>query len=180
LFTPDDTNDYATATASVSLTVLSASLTVTANNQSKTYGQTLTLGGSQFTAAGLQNGETIGSVTLTSAGAVATAAPGNYVIIPSAATGGSFSPANYSISYVDGLLTVSAPLVTLELRFYAGLSISGPIGAQYAIQAAPATNATAWTTLTNVTLASPSYVYIDLTSPTNSPQVYRAVPLALP
>ena len=42
-----------------------AALAITANNASKTYGQTLTFAGTEFTSLGLQNGETIGSVTLT-------------------------------------------------------------------------------------------------------------------
>ena len=52
------------------LTVNAATLIIAANDQSKTYGTTLALGNSAFTSFGLQNGETIGSVTLTSAGAV--------------------------------------------------------------------------------------------------------------
>jgi hypothetical protein len=61
-----------------------AALTVTANNQTKVYGQTFVFNGTEFTSAGLQNGETIGSVTLASAGAAPTATvPGSpYPIVP--------------------------------------------------------------------------------------------------
>jgi len=91
-------------------------LTVTASAKIKTYGSTLTLNGAtDFTAVGLQNGETIGSVTLnasgTPAGTAAAAAAGPYTITPSAATGGTFTVANYTITYATGALTVGkAPL----------------------------------------------------------------------
>jgi hypothetical protein len=91
------------------LTVTPATVTVTANNQTKVYGNTFIFAGTEFTPTGLQNGETIGSVTLTSAGAAATATvPGGpYAITPSAATGGTFNPANYVVAYADGSMTVT-------------------------------------------------------------------------
>ncbi len=99
------------------LTVNPAALTITADNASKTYGQTVTFTGSEFTSTGLQNGESIGSVTLTSAGAPATAnvAGSPYAIIPSAATGGTFNAGNYTIGYVNGVLTVNPATLTVGL-----------------------------------------------------------------
>ena len=84
-------------------------LTITANDRTKVYGNTLTLGTSEFTSSGLVNSETIGSVTLSAAGAASTAttAVGTYPITPSAATGGTFTASNYSITYVNGTLTVT-------------------------------------------------------------------------
>jgi hypothetical protein len=68
------------------------------------------LGTNSFASNGLQNGETIGGVTLTAngspAGTAATAAAGPYTITPSVATGGTFDAVNYTISYVTGMLTV--------------------------------------------------------------------------
>ena len=95
-----------------SLTNAPAPLTVTANNASKIYGQTPTL--SAFTSSGLQNGETIGSVTQTSAGMARTAsvAGSPYAVVPSAATGGTFSAGNYVITYVNGSLTITPVTVT--------------------------------------------------------------------
>jgi hypothetical protein len=63
----------------------------------------------------LQNGETVGTVTLTCSGGVATTAAGTYnsAIAPSAATGGTFSPANYTITYVSGTLTVYQAQLTV-------------------------------------------------------------------
>ena len=67
---------------------------------------------------------------------------------------------------------------TADLAMFAGLTINGPIGAQYSIQSTPQLSPPAWTTRTNITLATPAYTYIDYTSPGNSRQFYRAVPLA--
>ena len=95
------------------LTVIPVALTVTASGVTKNYGQAPTL--SAFTAAGLVNGDTIGSVTETSPGQPATAsvAGSPYAITPSAATGGSFVPGNYTIGYVNGVLTVIPGVLTV-------------------------------------------------------------------
>ena len=58
------------------VSVSQAALTITASNQSKTYGSTLTLGSSAFTISGLKNTDTVGSITLTCNGTGATAAVG--------------------------------------------------------------------------------------------------------
>jgi hypothetical protein len=114
-FIPTDTANYATAIRTVSLDVLKALLTVTANDRSKTYGETVTFAGTEFTAAGLQNSESVGTVTLTSSGAVptATVAGSPYSIVPSAASGGTFNPANYLITYANGTLTINPVTVTV-------------------------------------------------------------------
>jgi hypothetical protein len=86
-------------------------LTITELNAIKVYGEVLASAG--FTASGLVNGETVGSVTLTSDGQAPTAsvAGSPYAIVPSNATGGTFTASNYSITYVNGALTVTpAPL----------------------------------------------------------------------
>ena len=94
--------------------VYPAPLTITANNAAKTYGQTATFSGTAFAASGLQNGETVGSVTISSGGAPATAAVGSYSIVPSAATGGTFRAANYTITYTTtGTLTVGPKALTV-------------------------------------------------------------------
>ncbi|MDB5002881.1 MAG: beta-propeller fold lactonase family protein, partial [Mucilaginibacter sp.] len=81
-------------------TVTPAPLTITANNTSKTYGTAIAggTGSAAFTSPGLQNSETIGSVSIAyGTGAAANAAVGTYIgsVVPSAATGGSFNPSNY-------------------------------------------------------------------------------------
>ena len=106
------TNYNITYTSGV-LTVNPRPLHITANNRTKTYGQTVAFAGSEFTPIGLQNSETIGTVTLTSAGTISSAPVSSspYSIVPSAAAGGTFSPGNYAISYTNGTLSVSpAPL----------------------------------------------------------------------
>lgn len=93
-----------------SSTVRQKLLTVTASNRSKPFGQSLALGTSAFTSSGLVGNETIGSVTLTSnGGTLANDAAGTYEIVPSNATGGTFSPFNYDLVYQPGTLSVTAP-----------------------------------------------------------------------
>jgi len=88
-------------------TVTVASLTITANNQSKCAGTSFTFTDTEFTTAGLQNSEIVGSVILTSAGAASGSAVNTYSIVPSAATGGTFISSNYTITYSNGTLTVN-------------------------------------------------------------------------
>jgi len=84
-------------------------LTVTANNQTKDYGTDFIFADTEFTTSGLTNGDTVTSVTLTSAGAPATAtvAGSPYTIVPSAATGTGLG--NYTIGYVNGAMTITKP-----------------------------------------------------------------------
>jgi hypothetical protein len=93
------------------LTVTPAPLTITANNASKTVGETITLPSTAFTTTALVNGENVGSVTETSPGTVATAPVASYAITPTGATGGTFTPSNYTIDYVNGVLTVRPVVV---------------------------------------------------------------------
>jgi hypothetical protein len=105
-------NNYTITYNNGTLTVNPAALSITANADSKTYGQTKTYGAGSaaFTSSGLQNGETIGSVTLTdgSGGGLAAAATGTYPLTSGAATGGTFTAGNYTITYHSGTLTVGA------------------------------------------------------------------------
>ncbi|WP_165189539.1 filamentous hemagglutinin N-terminal domain-containing protein [Caulobacter soli] len=101
-------SNYTTNYVNGALTVTPAALTVRANDASKPYGQTLVFVPTTFTTTGLVNGDTIAGVTQSSPGATAGAASGPYVITTRAATGGSYIPANYVITYGDGALTVLA------------------------------------------------------------------------
>src|SRR5208337_183861 len=89
------------------LTVNAATLTITANNDSKTYGTLKSFNGTAFTETGLvtANGDTITSVAETSTGAPASGPVGTDPIVPSAAAGSGLG--NYSIGYVNGTLTVN-------------------------------------------------------------------------
>ena len=74
---------------SASFDILPAPLTVTADDRTKVYGQTVVFAGTEFTTSGLLGPDTVTSVTLASAGAAATAtvAGSPYPITPSAAVG---------------------------------------------------------------------------------------------
>jgi hypothetical protein len=90
-------------------------LSVIANDRTKAFGQTLTLGPGQtaFTTSGLENNENVGSVTLTAIGGTgALDRGGPYAIVPSSAIGGTFSSLNYDLFYNPGRLSVVSP--TLE------------------------------------------------------------------
>ncbi len=92
------------------LTVHAIALDITANDQSKDYGDTFTFTGTEFgTGSGqLKNTDSVASVTLTSTGAAATAGVTGspYAITASAAAGTGLG--NYNIAYHDGHLTVHA------------------------------------------------------------------------
>jgi hypothetical protein len=109
--------NYSINYATGALTVTPAPLTITANSTTKSYGQLLTFAGTEFTPAGLLNGDTVSSVTLTSAGTAANAKVSGspYSIIPSAAVGGAVG--NYTITYVNGLLTVIIPSLNIVASY---------------------------------------------------------------
>jgi len=100
-------------TAATGNAVTAKALTITANDQTVPAGSALAnvTGSTLFTPSGLVNGETIGTVSLSFGGNGASAGTFAGAIVPSAATGGTFTPENYSISYVAGTLTVSAAAV---------------------------------------------------------------------
>ncbi|MFM7016449.1 MAG: beta strand repeat-containing protein, partial [Bacteroidota bacterium] len=100
--------NYTTTGLSGTYTISSPTLTITAKNITKCFGTTYTFSSADYTITGLVAGETVGSVTLTSSGAASTAAAGTYSIVPSAATGGTFTASNYTINYVNGTMTVGA------------------------------------------------------------------------
>lgn len=130
-------------TASVTLTtpatgnaVTAAALSIAANPVTKPLGQTLATpvtGSTAFTPTGLQNGETIGSVTITytdgfAADDIAQVYAG--AVVPSAAMPGTFTASNYNISYVPANLTVSsAPLVQISGTLNAFSTVYGTASA---------------------------------------------------
>ncbi len=79
-------------------------ITITADTQTKVYGETKVFAGTEFTTSDLVAGDKVASVTLTSVGTDATAPVNSYDIIPSAAVGTGLD--NYAISYANGTLTV--------------------------------------------------------------------------
>ena len=107
------------------LTVNPAPLGITANSRGKTYGQNITFTGTEFVSSPLQNNETMGTVTLASAGAISNAPVSGspYPIAASAPTGGTFSTGNYAITFTNGTLTVAHAAVSIASGITAGSKI---------------------------------------------------------
>jgi len=109
-------NDYTyNTTANTTADITTAPLTITANNATKTYGDTLTFAGTEFKATGLLDDDSVTSVTLTSDGAASTSPIGSYSIVPSAATGTAGLTSNYTIAYNPGNLTVNKNNLTATI-----------------------------------------------------------------
>jgi hypothetical protein len=105
-------SNYTIIYSNGTLNVNPAPLTITAKNQTKTYGSAFTFAGTEFTVTGLLNTDAVSTVTLTSAGAAAGATVGAYPIVPSAAVGSGLG--NYTITYATtGTLTVVGYTFTL-------------------------------------------------------------------
>jgi hypothetical protein len=105
-FTPDDALDFTGAVASVSLTVNTAPLTVTAADASRQYGQA----NPSFTGiiTGIQNGDNITATYATSATAASTV--GTFAIVPTLVDPDN-RLSNYSVTTNNGTLTITrAPL----------------------------------------------------------------------
>jgi sugar lactone lactonase YvrE len=103
-FTPSDSN-YAPSTGSATLQVNSAVVTVTATNATGTYGQPVP--SVAYTMAGFVNGDAQNSATTGSptegTSATPTSPAGQYPITISQ---GSLASANYTFSFVNGVLTI--------------------------------------------------------------------------
>jgi hypothetical protein len=105
----DSSGSFGSSSGSLMQTVNQRPLTITANSTTKHEGDTLTFAGTEFMTNGLVNGDTVTSVTLMSGGAAAAAEDASYDIVPSNAQGSGLS--NYSITYVNGTLTVNETLI---------------------------------------------------------------------
>ena len=184
-------SNYSLTSSPVSGEVTAKALTITANSVTKKPDTSLTtpvVGSTAFGSSGLVAGETVGSVTMSyGAGAAADAAPGIYTgqAVPSAATGGTFSASNYSISYVLGDIVVSgtptifvggtlnAFTTTYGTAVLQSLSVNGANLADDLTVTAPAgfelsTSADGGFTLVSLTLAAtdgtvdPTTIYVRL------------------
>jgi len=111
-FTPNDTTDETTATTTVTLTVSPALLTVMANNASRPYGA---INPSIIpTITGVVNGDVVTAANTISAGPASPV--GNYAIVPSV-SGAPNVLSNYTISLVNGTLTVLQEPTVLAVTF---------------------------------------------------------------
>ncbi|HEY0680095.1 MAG TPA: MBG domain-containing protein, partial [Chitinophagaceae bacterium] len=98
------------------VTINGKPLTIKAKDSVKVYGESISFAGTEFSvvSGSLQDGESIASVTLGSTGAAATANKGVYPINVSNATGAvGTDMANYSITYISGLLSVNERPLTV-------------------------------------------------------------------
>jgi hypothetical protein len=105
-FTPSNTTDYSTVSASVTINVLPATLIVDTYKESKAYGSTFTA----FTGimSGLRNGDTISIGGFSSAGAAATATvAGGPYLITATLTNPNNELANYTVVTHFANLTVT-------------------------------------------------------------------------
>jgi|GEM_PF-1703243 len=104
----DKQSSYAVTYEPANFEIIARPITLTANNQNKTYGEAPDLGTTAYTLTDgtLASGETVDNVLLASDGAAATASAGTYSIAISNATGTNFTASNYAINYVAGTLTV--------------------------------------------------------------------------
>ncbi len=104
--------DYVAASSlATPFSISKATFAITANNQTKCAGITLSFVGTEFTSGTLLGSDAVTSVSLTSTGAGSAAIGGTYSIVPSAATGTGLS--NYTITYTNGSLTVNQSTITL-------------------------------------------------------------------
>ena len=100
--------NYSISYVNGSLTITRASLTITAASKTKIYGESLTLNNSSdFSTSGLQRGDTVDAVVLSSIGTPATASVGGspYSVALRGASG--VGLVNYAITYVASTLVVN-------------------------------------------------------------------------
>jgi len=124
VFAPTDTVNYGTISKSVSLAVVNAPLTVTANNASRAFGQPDPVFTGNLT--GLQNGDNITATYSTEV--TAGSPPGTYAIVP-ALVDPNNRLGNYTVTTNNGTLTVFLPP-----QSFTASSTSGVNGQQLTLQ----------------------------------------------
>ena len=141
-----------------------ATLTITAKNQTKTYGNTFTFAGTEFTVAGLKNSDGVTSVSFACAGSVSTAtvAGSPYTITPSAAVGSGLS--NYNIVYDNGTMTVTGVAITI--------TATGPTVRYYG-QTITTLNNSALFTVSGTLVTGQSVTSVTLTGDGNAQNAYQ-------
>jgi len=83
----------------------------------------------------------------------------------------------YSVTitnFAGSVTSAPAGLFIADLKWLAGLIVTGPAGTNFGLQAtADLVTGGPWMTLTNISLPARPYIYIDYRSPTNPRQFYR-------
>jgi len=171
IFTPLDNVDYATGFASVSMVVLPGTLTVTASNASRSFGQSNPVFTGSMT--GLTNGD---DITL-SLSCIATnnSLPGSYPIIP-----GLVDPddrqTNYVITLINGTLSVMALPQIQNVQTSSNSFVFTWTAASnqlYQIQTTTDLTLTNWTAVGGELTASNSTMTVSEPLGTNVQQFYR-------
>jgi hypothetical protein len=132
----------------VDFSILKKRLSITADNRTKAFGQTLTLGAGQtgFTTSEMVGTDKIDTVTITASGGTEANDPaGTYDLTPSAPVGQNFATGNYDIYYTLGTLTVnqgSAASPTFESWAGQGVELTPELLMKYAIGGAASSSAT--------------------------------------
>ena len=105
--TGTDSGNYTLIQPSIAGNITPKPLSIIADYLSKNYGTVLTFTGSEYMTLGLVYGDIITGVTLTSTGSAASNPVGEYAISVSGGVNN-----NYTITYVNGILTVNkSPLI---------------------------------------------------------------------
>ena len=128
--------NYAVTFQSALLTINKRPITLTANDRTKTYGEILDIGSTEFTVGGdgMASGEIVDGVTLSSSGTVQKAKVGNYdILIGGAASTTANLNLNYSITYQIGTLTIEKRPLTLynfgaDSKYYDGTTTATGMG----------------------------------------------------
>jgi hypothetical protein len=119
--------DHLPSIAGTSFQITPLALTITASDQTKSFGDTFTFTGHEFaiTTGTLVGTDSIDSVTLTSPGADASAgvAGSPYAITPSGAVGSGLD--NYSITYADGPMFINPAAATVKISCPASVQYTG-------------------------------------------------------
>ncbi|HTH47810.1 MAG TPA: immunoglobulin domain-containing protein [Candidatus Limnocylindria bacterium] len=92
---------------------------------------------------------------------------------------------SYLVKVSNAFGTVSSDRATVQVKvlpdlalaLYAGITITGPVGQTFRIEAVDHVNDTNWEALGTVTLTTSTFFWVDTDSPQHPGRFYRAVPL---
>lgn len=113
VFTSGVAGNYAVTYADGILSITARTLTITANNQSRVYGNANPSTGTFTISGGLIGSDALIGTTAVTSPALLTSHVGTYSLTPGTVTFSTGAAANYTISYADGALMVTARPITL-------------------------------------------------------------------
>ena len=106
--------NYLVTYADGTLSILQRPITVTANNQSRVYGDTNpTVGAVTLSSGTLANSDALGTATVSSTATGTTAAGQTAPLTPSAQTFSAGTAGNYQVTYADGALSITQRPITV-------------------------------------------------------------------